>query len=147
MINKNHVPIKKNRGIDHDELMVYCGFSVVPFVKESDLFGSTLQLSYKSITFEDVSRTFVTTFAHLLLAYSKSLLEIRKYSVNESLTLKPVQVDDHPALRCVIRYYENEHAREIKEEEVFLDRAEAFTVSKNIIYALNLGKTLTIRAS
>lgn len=147
MINKNNVPIQKDRDIDHDEMAVYCGFFVQPFVRESDLYGPTFRLNYQDIAFEGVSRTFVTTFAYLLQAFSNDMLESRSYPVNECLVLTPVLIDDQLAVRCTIRYHQNERSREELEEEVFLDKAEAFVVGENLMYAMEHGRTFTLRAS
>jgi len=147
MIDKYYKAVKTSRNYSADVFSLGSKFTINTEMGYHELLGSNFNFHYDDIAFNEVSRDYISTFSNLLEAFVNDFFDPdKKYCVNENLILNLVTVDDKPALLCTISYLTEERSTDKLEEEVFLDRTEAFNIVQNIKYALTLSKTYTLRS-
>jgi len=147
MIDKYYKAVKTSRRYSQDMFSLGSKFTINPEMRYHEEFGPNFNFSYDNIAFDNVSRDYVSTFANLLEAFINDFFDPdKKYCVNENLILNLVTVDDKPALLCTISYLPEERSTDRLQEEVFLDKTEAFNIVQNIKYILTLSKTYTLRS-
>jgi len=147
MIDKYYKAVKTSRNYSTDVFTLGSKFTINPQMEYHELLGSNFSFYYDDIAFHNVSRDYVSTFANLLEAFVNDFFDPeRKYCVNECLILNLVIVDDKPALLCTISYLLEERSTDRLQEEIFLDKTDAFNIVQNIKYALTLSKTYTLRS-
>jgi len=147
MIDKYYKAVKTSRSYSADVFSLGSKFTIHPEIGYHELLGPNFNFYYDDIAFHNVSRDYVSTFSNLLEAFVNDFFDPgKKYCVNEYLILNSITVDDKPALLCTISYLLEERSTDRLQEEVFLDRTEAFNIAQNIKYALTLSKTYTLRS-
>ena len=147
MIDKYYEAVKTSRDYSPDVLSLGNKFSINPEIEYHELRGFNVNFYYDDIAFYNVSRDYISTFANLLEAFANDFFDPeKKYFVNQCLMLNLVTVDDKPALLCTISYLPEERSKNRLQEEIFLDKTEAFNIAQNIKYALTLSKTYTLRS-
>ena len=147
MIDKYYKAVKTSRNYSADVFSLGSKFSINPQMEYHELLGSNFNFYYDDIAFHNVSRDYISTFANLLEAFVNDFFDpARKYCVNECLILNLVTVDDKSALLCTISYLMEARSKDILQEEIFLDKTEAFNIVQNIKHALTLSKIYTLRS-